>query len=127
VAEWFYRTTVGEEKGPIGGAQLLELIRRGEVKGNTEIRKDQSPWVYAYEVNGLWQAVARPSVEFKCPHCGATIPKPPTFCTGCRKDVAKAVGHIVTHQKPKEQESSWSKENKENIASEKPKAPPLVG
>jgi hypothetical protein len=33
----------------------------------------------------------------------------------------------VTHQKPKEQESSWSKENKENVASEKPKAPPLVG
>jgi phage FluMu protein Com len=124
VAEWFYRNPFGEEKGPIGGAQLLELIRRGEVKGNTEIRKDQSPWVYAYEVNGLWQAVGRPSVEFKCPHCGSTIAKPPTRCADCRKDVAKAVGHLVTHQKPKDQEHTW---NGASGSQEKPKAPPLVG
>jgi predicted RNA-binding Zn-ribbon protein involved in translation (DUF1610 family) len=124
VAEWFYRNPFGEEKGPLGGSQLLELIRRGEIKGNTEIRKDNSPWVHACEVNGLWQAVGRPSVEFHCPHCGSPIGKPPTRCAECRKDVAKATGHLVAHQKPKDQERSW---NSDKNGSDKPKAPPLVG
>lgn len=124
MADWFYRNPSGEEKGPVGGAELLNLIRRGEVQGNTELRKDKSPWVYAYEVNGLWQAVGRPTVEFKCPFCSSPISKPPTRCAECRKDVARAVGHLVTHQKPKDQESTWRGDPN---SSEKPKAPPLIG
>lgn len=124
VAEWYYRNSSGEEKGPIGGSQLLELIRCGLVKGNTEIRKDQSPWVYAYEVNGLWQAVGRPSVEFQCPHCGHPIAKPPTRCGECRKEVSKSVGHLVLHQKPKDQDQTWAIDKGAPV---KPKAPPLMG
>lgn len=124
MAEWFYRTPFGEEKGPLGGTELLELIRRGEVRGNTEVRKDKSPWVLACQINGLWQAVGRPSVEFTCPHCGRPIAKPPTRCEECRKDVAKATGHLVPHQKPRDQEHTW---NSKNVTSEKPKAPPLLG
>lgn len=124
MAEWFYRTPFGDEKGPMGGAQLLELIRRGEVKGQTEVRKDNSPWVPACQINGLWQAVGRPSVEFVCPHCGGAIAKPPTRCGECRKEIAKATGHLVPHQRPKDQEHSWDSSKADR---DKPKAPPLVG
>lgn len=124
MADWYYRTFPGDEKGPIGSSQLLELIRRGEVKANTEVRKGNSTWVNACQVNGLWQAVGRPSVEFSCPFCGGAIAKPPTRCAECRKEVPKAVGHLVLHQKPRDPEESWSSEKS---SSDKPKAPPLIG
>jgi len=124
VAQWFYRNPFGQEFGPLGGSQLLELIRRGEVKGNTDIRKDDSPWIPACQVNGLWQAVGRPSVEFACPHCGSAISKPPTRCNECCKEIAKAVGHLITHHRPKNTDHSWDASSKDN---NKPKAPPLRG
>ena len=56
MSQWFYRIQAGKEQGPFPSSRLLELIRSGEIDGETEIRKDDSPWVPACQINGLWQA-----------------------------------------------------------------------
>jgi uncharacterized protein with PIN domain len=122
MAHWFYRIEDGREFGPIGSSQLLELIRQGHVASETEVRKDDSPWVRACEVNGLWQAVGLPTVKFRCPHCEAEIEKPPTRCSACQKPVAKAVGSLVRHSRPQAVEREWTQVER---VSQKPKAPPL--
>jgi hypothetical protein len=121
--QWFYRINGHAEFGPIGASDLLELIRQGQVDGQTEIRKDDSAWVLACEINGLWQAAGRPTVEFKCPYCESAIEKPPTWCKSCRKDVAKSVGQLVRHSRPKDRTHSWEREAVAKV--DKPKAPPL--
>ena len=129
MAEWFYRDALGKEFGPFGGGRLLELVRDGVVSADTEVRKDDSPWTFACMVNGLWQAVGRPGVEFRCPHCQASIGKPPTRCEACHRDVAKAVGKLVHRPATKASEVTWraSATNTAPSGSDKPKAPPLMG
>lgn len=122
MAQWFYRNENGQEYGPIVASQLLELIRQGSVDSETEVRKDNSPWVRACEVNGLWQAVGMPTVKFECPNCQSPIEKPPTRCKSCLKDIPKAIGHLVRHTKPTEKEKEWTKVER---VSQRPKAPPL--
>ncbi len=122
MAQWFYRFENGREHGPIASSQLLELIRRGDVESETEVRKDDSPWVRACEVNGLWQAVGMPTVQFQCPYCQSAIERPPTRCKSCHHPVAKAVGNLVRHSKPVSRESEWTQAER---VSQKPKAPPL--
>ncbi len=106
MAHWYYRVRQNLEIGPIGSRELLELIRNGEVKSHTQVRKDDSQWVQACEVNGLWQAVGLPSVLFHCPFCDGNIDKPPSRCPNCRKEIAKAVGELVKHSRPKD--VGWS-------------------
>ncbi len=122
MAQWFYRDPHGKEMGPFGGTRLLELIRIGDVQAHTEIRKDDSNWTLACEVNGLWQAVARPSVTFHCPHCNTMIEKPPSTCTSCKKEVKKAVGQLVHHSRPRDTKHRWDKSQQ---TQSQPKAPPL--
>lgn len=129
MAEWFYRDSHGKEFGPVGGSRLVELVREGVVQAETEVRKDDSPWTAAHCVHGLWQAVGRPGVEFRCPHCQAEISKPPTRCESCHRDVAKAVGKLVHRAAPKVSEGAWRApaNNPSTGGSDKPKAPPLMG
>lgn len=123
---WFYRFTHHSEFGPIGSSELLDLIRRGEIDGETDVRKDDSQWVKANTINGLWQAAGRPTVVFHCPHCEAPIDKPPTWCRKCRKDVVKAVGQLIKHSKPHDRHNTWEPtKSKTSTSSSKPKAPPL--
>jgi hypothetical protein len=122
MTKWFYRTDEKREVGPVPSSQLLELIRNGAIDGETEVRKDDSPWVPARLVNGLWKAAGTPSVAFKCPFCSSVIERPPTKCEACERTVAKSVGQLVQHARPKEKAETWAKS--EPIPT-KPKAPPL--
>ena len=122
MAKWFYRTDEKKEIGPVPSSQLLELIRNGAIDGETEVRKDDSPWVLARQVNGLWKAAGMPSVAFKCPFCGSAIERPPTKCDACSRAVAKAVGQLVQHTRTKGKAESWTPA--EPVAT-RPKAPPL--
>lgn len=127
MAEWFYKNAQGREVGPLGGTQLLELVRQGEIQAQTAVRKDDSAWTVACHINGLWQAAGRPGVEFRCPFCEASISKPPTHCGACHRDVSKAVGRLVNHSVPKSQSSVWSDGHSAPVPADKPKAPPLLG
>ena len=122
MSNWFYRNPMGRTLGPVPSSQLLELIRNGEIDGETEVRKDDSQWVLACQVNGLWQAASQPGVAFKCPFCQAEIDRPPTKCKSCNKWVEKSVGQLVQHTRPESKSDSWTKAAP---VAEKPKAPPL--
>ena len=87
--EW-YIESMGKVVGPLSPVQLLQKVRSGEITENTQIRKDDSQWVNASEVNGLFEAAKRPNVRYKCPYCGAQIDKPPTTCLGCDREVTAA-------------------------------------
>ena len=121
MTDWFYRIGPGKELGPFPSKHLLELIRTGEIDGETEVRKDDSQWVQARQVKGLWQAVGMPTVAFRCPFCGSHINRPPTKCSHCEKPVAKAVGQLVQHDRPTVRPESWMKSE----PAPTPKAPPL--
>ena len=55
--EWYYQI-MNDVVGPLSGRQLLDKVRAGQVKEDTLIRKDDSQWVPARQVNGLLEAVA---------------------------------------------------------------------
>lgn len=56
--EW-YCDFLGKIEGPLTAAQLLEKVRRGEIVYDTPIRKNNSRWFPAREVNGLFDAAFR--------------------------------------------------------------------
>ena len=92
--DWYYRDQHDNTVGPVKPGELLQLIRDGELSEDTLVRKDDSQWVRSVEINGLWQAAARPDTEFCCPVCSTSLPKPPCRCPKCLKYVDKAVGKI---------------------------------
>jgi GYF domain 2 len=94
---WYYRSG-GKEIGPIGPGELLELVRKGVVSPETELRKEDNRWLLASDVNGLWEAAGRPSVGFKCPYCSKPITKPPCLCKSCNRQIEKATGHLVLNK-----------------------------
>lgn|GEM_PF-2045331 len=85
-SEWFYEIE-GRSFGPFSSAEILAKIRSGEVHKDTPVRKDDSQWVPASEVNGLLEAAQRSASYFKCPYCGARVDKPPTVCLSCDREV----------------------------------------
>lgn len=93
--QWYYRLKGTEEHGPIGPAELLNLIRNGVIGEETLVKKDDSKYVPSIEINGLWAAAGRPRAEFNCPYCGRGISKPPVQCPGCSEMVEHAVGHLA--------------------------------
>jgi hypothetical protein len=125
MAQWFYKNAQGRECGPLVGSQVLELVRQGEIQAQTEVRKDDSAWTVACQINGLWQAAGRPGVAFRCPYCAASISKPPTHCQACRRDVSQATGRLVNHSLTQSQSSVWNAG--QSAPKVKPKAPPLLG
>lgn len=90
MAEW-YIEQLGETIGPITGKQLLERVRKGDIVANTPLRKDDSQWVPARDVGGLFEAAGgNQSRQVSCPYCGAPIDLPPTRCSKCRRQVDQA-------------------------------------
>lgn len=88
MAQWFYqdRDTV---RGPISGKQLLELVKAGKIRHDTPVRKDDSHWVPASSVGGLFERAHKEGRhENICPYCGHEVGPPPTTCAGC--------GHRIT-------------------------------
>ena len=98
MTDWYYRNGEDLEIGPFGSKQLLELIHNGDVVEQTLIRKDDSQWVAAIEVNGLWEAAARPTVEFLCPLCKRLVDPPPSRCKRCDIPVTKALERLIQHE-----------------------------
>ncbi len=94
---WFYRSQDSTVKGPVSPSELLELIRKGVIQENTQVRKGDSPWVASTDISGLWEAAGRPSAAFDCPHCNKPISKPPIRCPHCNQFVQKATGRLQHH------------------------------
>ena len=82
--EWYYES-LGQAVGPLTAKELLQKIRSGEISHSTPIRKNDSQWVPAEEVTGLFEAAQRPLLEHICPYCGAKVPPPPVTCKGCQR------------------------------------------
>jgi hypothetical protein len=118
VTVWFYRSKDAVVNGPVSPSELLELIRKGIVQESTAVRKGDSSWVASIEVGGLWEAAARPSVVFDCPHCNKPISKPPLRCPHCKQFVQKASGHLVQHKSAAVNRKSRSDTSSDAHASE---------
>jgi hypothetical protein len=82
--QWFCEI-MGVVVGPLRPSELLDKVRSGEVVPDTPVRKDDSQWVPAMEVNGLFEAAAKAIANLRCPYCGAKVGKPPTTCDGCER------------------------------------------
>lgn len=82
----------GSELGPLSSAQLIRHIREGRVTKLTPVRKDDSQWVPAIEINGLFAAAAKPVTRDVCPYCDHINPgKPPCECPGCNRTLNRVV------------------------------------
>ena len=53
--EW-YCDFMGKIVGPLTSSELLHRVKRGEISEQTPIRKNNSKWFPAGEVNGLFDA-----------------------------------------------------------------------
>ena len=96
MTEWFIQGEEEEEdEGPIRPPELLAMVRRGEVARDTMIRKDDSQWVAAGAVGGLFEAAMRPTIEFFCPQCDQEVDEPPTMCIHCGREVHKGITRIT--------------------------------
>ncbi|QDV67420.1 hypothetical protein Poly24_11150 [Rosistilla carotiformis] len=91
MSQWFVQQDEDTEIGPLRPSELLDLVRQGVVTRQTLCRKEDSPWCYAQDVGGLFQAAESQVASYRCPHCQKSISQPPTFCKGCNKYVDEAI------------------------------------
>lgn len=93
MAQWFVQRMDGDiqtEIGPLRPAELLTLVRKGDVTPDSYVRKDDSAWFEARNVGGLFEAAARPTVHYYCPQCQTEVTKPPVTCPKCLRDIRQA-------------------------------------
>ncbi len=93
--EWYYQI-MNDVVGPMSGRQLLDKVRAGQVKEDTLIRKDDSQWVPARQVNGLLDAVLQPQAQRICPYCGHNVEPPPSTCGGCNRKLVLSFNSRLT-------------------------------
>jgi hypothetical protein len=74
----------------------LAKVRSGQVKEDTLIRKDDSQWVPARQVNGLLDAANQHHVQRVCPYCGQQVDHPPTTCSGCNRKLVLSFNSRLT-------------------------------
>ncbi len=87
--QWFFQQ--GEfEIGPLRPRELLEQVRRGNIRPETLVRKGDSAWTKASAVNGLFDAARKPVTVYLCPNCNVEITKPPVYCKSCERHIEKA-------------------------------------
>ena len=83
MAQWYVQrqsedpTQMNEMVGPLKPAELLKMVREGDVVPESLLRKDDSAWFEAREVGGLFEAAMRPTIKYFCPQCGQEIMEPP--------------------------------------------------
>ena len=87
--EWYYQI-MNDVIGPLTSGQLLDKVRSGQVKEDTLIRKDDSQWVRAREVNGLFETLDQVRIKRICPYCGHDVGPPPTTCAKCNRKLVLA-------------------------------------
>jgi DNA-directed RNA polymerase subunit RPC12/RpoP len=115
MAEWYFEM-MGQPVGPITGKQLLERVRGGDIVADTPVRKDDSQWVPARDVGGLFTAAGDGQArEVRCPYCGEPIDSPPTRCAKCRRQVEQTYELILG---PKPDAASPSTDTTESEHSE---------
>ncbi|MEL6109765.1 MAG: DUF4339 domain-containing protein [Planctomycetota bacterium] len=91
MSQWFLQRMEGSvqsEVGPLRPAELLALVRKGDIQPETRLRKDNSAWFPAREVGGLFEAAVREVVQYYCPGCGTRVRRPPVTCPSCLRDLA---------------------------------------
>lgn len=93
--EWYYQF-MNDVIGPLSSRQLAEKVRSGQVKEDTLIRKDDSQWVPASQVNGLLEAVNTQPTQRICPYCGHQVQNPPTTCDGCNRKLVLSFNSRLT-------------------------------
>ena len=93
--EWYYQI-MNDVVGPLSGRQLLDKVRAGQVKEDTLVRKDDSQWVPARQVNGLMDAVEQSRTQRVCPYCGQPVDPPPSTCRGCSRKLALSFNSRLT-------------------------------
>lgn len=59
MATQWYCELMGKLQGPLSSAELLQKVKLGEITQDTPIRKNDSKWFPAIEVNGLFEAAFR--------------------------------------------------------------------
>lgn len=103
MAQWFVEQRSGAVLGPLRPGELLDEVRTGRIQPDTRLRKDDSAWFPAGEVNGLFEAAQRKPTRHHCPFCNAVITKPPVGCHHCGMDVFKSVVREIDqpHNPPK--------------------------
>ena len=60
--EWFCQI-MGSEVGPLNQRQLVDMVRRHRLNPEDLVRRNNSSWVPAFEVKGLFEAAAKPAPE----------------------------------------------------------------
>lgn len=95
---WYIRNDDDSETGPLRPAELLTMVRRGQVVAESMVRKGDSAWFAASKVGGLFEAADRPEVRHFCPYCNKPVAKPPTSCGACGMDLHHSVTQQVARQ-----------------------------
>ncbi|MEM0926586.1 MAG: DUF4339 domain-containing protein [Planctomycetota bacterium] len=117
MAVWFLQRMDGNvqmEVGPLRPSELLTMVRKGEIQPETKLRKDDSAWFEARTVGGLFEAALRQEVQYFCAGCNARIPKPPTKCPKCLRDIGKGEARAVTPAAPGSAEPSMQTADEQN-------------
>ncbi|MEM6471760.1 MAG: DUF4339 domain-containing protein [Planctomycetota bacterium] len=117
MAVWFMQRMEGNvqtEVGPLQPSELLTMVRRGEVQPGTKLRKNDSAWFEARTVGGLFEAAERQEVQYFCPSCNYRIPKPPTRCPKCLRDLGAGEARAVTPAAPGSTEPSTQTADEQN-------------
>ena len=61
MATQWYCDLMGRVVGPLTAEELLKKVRKGEFSAETLVRKDDSKWFPANQVNGLFEAAYKDS------------------------------------------------------------------
>ncbi|MDG2220633.1 MAG: DUF4339 domain-containing protein [Rubripirellula sp.] len=105
MTQWFIQSDGdSNDVGPLSPTDLLGLVRNGEVRPESILRKDDSAYFRASDVGGLFEAAMRPTIEYFCPRCKKEITEPPVMCHHCDFNVVRALTRITenTISKPEE-------------------------
>ncbi|MFO7907669.1 MAG: DUF4339 domain-containing protein [Planctomycetota bacterium] len=93
--EWYYQI-MNETVGPLSSSQLIARVRSGQVKEDTLIRKNDSQWVPAHQVDGLMDRAMNNQAQRICPYCGHEVDAPPTTCAHCNRKLALSFNSRLT-------------------------------
>ncbi len=62
--EW-YCQLMGSDLGPLNVEQLVDMVRQHQITPEDLVRRNESAWVPAYQVKGLFEAAAKPKAKPK--------------------------------------------------------------
>ena len=90
VAEW-YCQVMGSEVGPLTQRELVDMVRNHRINPEDLVRRNESSWVAAFEVRGLFEAAAKPPSPSKSAETKPTV----------AEDSASPVGRTESpHRRP---------------------------